>query len=232
MLLDNNARVGAFGPSSELNIPGKTVSVKTGTTNDLKDNWTFGFTPDYLVATWVGNNDSTPMSYVASGITGASPIWNDIMKVVLKGIPDHFPTQPDGVVSQAVCNINGLLPTPESPCETRTEYFIENHLPPTNISSRKQIWIRRDTKTPLQPGENVIDLDLEEHTVLSDPFFQDYCLDCNYPQETKANPNNPSEQIPTGKIQYPTVNINYDIFRVSPPKPDLWTKNNQNQTTN
>lgn len=234
ILLDNNARIGAFGSSSQLVIPGKTVSVKTGTTNDLKDNWTIGFTPDYLVATWVGNNDNTSMSYVASGVTGASPIWNDLMRLVLKGQPDHFPAQPKGVVSQAVCTVSGLMPTAENPCDTRTEYFIEGHYPPPNQTTRKQIWIRRDTKTPLQPGENVIDLDLEEHTVLSDPFYKDYCLDCQYPQETQPDPNNPAQTIPTGKIQYPTVNVNYDLFRSSPPKPDLWINSilSQNPPTN
>ena len=72
ILSDNNARSGAFGANSVLNVPGKTVSVKTGTTNNLRDNWTIGYTPTRLVATWVGNNDNSPMSYVASGVTGAS----------------------------------------------------------------------------------------------------------------------------------------------------------------
>ena len=79
ILSDNNARMLEFGPSSELKIPDKTVSVKTGTTNDLRDNWTIGYTPSFVVSTWVGNNDNEPMNGLASGITGAAPIWNTIM---------------------------------------------------------------------------------------------------------------------------------------------------------
>src|SRR6185369_15832502 len=57
IMQDNNARQAAFGPRSKLVIPNQIVSVKTGTTNDLKDNWTVGFTPEFMVVVWVGNND-------------------------------------------------------------------------------------------------------------------------------------------------------------------------------
>ncbi len=207
ILLDNNARVGAFGPNSQLVIPGKTVSVKTGTTNDLRDNWTIGYTPDFLVATWVGNNDNTPMSYVASGVTGASPIWNKIMRRVLNGQKDHFPTQPEGVVSKSICNTTGLVPTNENPCETRNELFIKDIFPPNNIPSQKQIWVRRSDKYPLLPGDATVDLDLEQHLVFSDPFVKEFCLDCQYPLDDK------------GQVSYPVTNINFDTFRLNPPKP-------------
>lgn len=83
ILSDNQARSSAFGFNSVLNIKNQKVSVKTGTSNDLKDNWTIGYNNKYLVATWVGNNDSTPMSNIASGITGASPIWSKIFQALL-----------------------------------------------------------------------------------------------------------------------------------------------------
>jgi len=84
-LKDNKARSPAFGLNSTLVIPGHPeVAVKTGTSNNLRDNLTIGFNQDYLVAVWVGNNDNSPMSRVASGITGASSIWNKIMRTVLK----------------------------------------------------------------------------------------------------------------------------------------------------
>jgi 1A family penicillin-binding protein len=85
ILSDNQARVTAFGPGSQLEIPGYKASVKTGTTNELKDNWTIGYTPEYLVSVWVGNNDNTPMNpYLTSGITGAAPIWHRVMEYLLK----------------------------------------------------------------------------------------------------------------------------------------------------
>lgn len=94
-LSDDNARAPIFGLGSKLKIPGKTVAVKTGTTNNLKDNWCIGWTPEIMVAAWVGNNDSSPMSWVASGISGATPIWNRIITNLLKNkkdVPWPIPT--------------------------------------------------------------------------------------------------------------------------------------------
>ena len=85
ILSDNNARIDEFGPNSYLNIPGKTVSVKTGTTDDKRDNWAIGYTKSITVGVWVGNNDNSKMNpKIASGATGASPIWYRIMVSVLK----------------------------------------------------------------------------------------------------------------------------------------------------
>ncbi len=112
ILADNNARSAAFGPNSVLHIPGRTVSVKTGTTDNKRDNWTDGFTRDYVVIVWVGNNDNQPMSpTLASGITGAAPIWNNIMKDLLAKKPDNKPTPPAEVVKKT--------------CFGKPEYFVK-----------------------------------------------------------------------------------------------------------
>ena len=202
ILADNGARSAAFGPSSQLVIPGHTVSVKTGTTNDLKDNWTVGYTPDYLAATWVGNNDNSSMSYVASGVTGASSIWNNIMKKVLKGQKDKPLVKPEGATNYQVCNLTGLLAQAENQCESHSEYFINGILPPGQDSApiKKQVWVRRSDKFPILPGDETVDRDLEEHTVISDPFSKDFCLDCNYPRDEKGN------------INWPQTNINYTPY--------------------
>ena len=103
ILSDNFGRQWAFGPQSALVIPGYQVAVKTGTTNDKKDNWTIGYTPDFLVAVWVGNNDNTPMNpYLTSGITGAAPIWNRIMSFVLKKYSsgNRWFTKPDDITER------------------------------------------------------------------------------------------------------------------------------------
>ena len=100
ILADNSARQSAFGPNSALVIPGKTVAVKTGTTNDKRDNWTAGYTPSFAAVVWVGNNDNTPMNpYLTSGITGAAPIWHDIMVELLKDRTDEVPPKPTTIVS-------------------------------------------------------------------------------------------------------------------------------------
>lgn len=85
ILSDNVARQAAFGRGSALEIPGYKVAVKTGTTDSKKDNWTVGYTPEFVVTVWVGNNDNTPMNQqLASGITGAAPVWNRVMTYLLK----------------------------------------------------------------------------------------------------------------------------------------------------
>ncbi|MBI5620124.1 transglycosylase domain-containing protein, partial [Candidatus Gottesmanbacteria bacterium] len=117
ILSDNAARTAAFGANSSLVVSGKTVSVKTGTSNDKRDNWTIGYTPSYVVTVWVGNNNNSPMDpYLTSGVTGASPIWHDIMAELLKDRSDEVLPKPDSVV--------GL------PCYFgRVEYFIRGTEP-------------------------------------------------------------------------------------------------------
>ncbi len=107
ILSDNVARTPAFGALSTLHIPNQEVAVKTGTTNSMRDNWTVGYTSNRVVAVWVGNNDNTPMSYVASGITGASPIWNEIMRTQLSADSPHVFAIPPGLVKVASCNGSG-----------------------------------------------------------------------------------------------------------------------------
>lgn len=102
ILSDNFARREEFGVNSALEIPGYKVAVKTGTTDEKKDNWTIGYTPNSLVTVWVGNNDNTPMNqYLASGITGAAPIWNRVMTYLLKEKDGAgWYTMPDSVVQK------------------------------------------------------------------------------------------------------------------------------------
>lgn len=127
ILSDNVARTPAFGPRSDLNIAGSAVAVKTGTTNNLRDNWTIGFTPTRLVAVWVGNNDNTPMSYVASGVTGASPIWRHIMDTLLKNNPNASFTPPSDLIKVNVCTITGELAC--NGCPSKFEYFLPGKAP-------------------------------------------------------------------------------------------------------
>ncbi|MDP3758653.1 MAG: penicillin-binding transpeptidase domain-containing protein, partial [Candidatus Daviesbacteria bacterium] len=107
ILSDNGARTAAFGSNSVLNVPGKTVAVKTGTTDEKRDNWTIGYTPSVAVGVWVGNNDNSVMSpVVASGVTGASPIWNKIMQAALKDKQNEPFERPSNVVQS---EIDGLM---------------------------------------------------------------------------------------------------------------------------
>ncbi len=99
ILKDNHARSGEFGLNSYLVIKNHPeIAVKTGTSNNLRDNLTAGFNQDYLVVTWVGNNDNSPMSRIASGVTGASPIWNKIMSSLLSDKSSIDWKIPEGLV--------------------------------------------------------------------------------------------------------------------------------------
>lgn len=183
ILSDNNARSAAFGTNSVLNVPGKTVSVKTGTTNNLRDNWTIGYTPNLLVATWVGNNDNSSMSYVASGVTGASPIWQKIMKYALKDVKTPGLEKPDGIVGASVCSNSGTLPSAESPCDTRYEYFLEDTIPTVSGISQRELFVNKTTHHPPNNEAEFAEVEPKTQTVASDPFVKDYCIDCeSYPE--------------------------------------------------
>lgn len=128
ILADNGARTMAFGSNSVLNIPGKTVAVKTGTTDQKRDNWAIGYTPSYVVGVWVGNNDNTVMSpTIASGVTGASPIWNKLMQAVLAGKKNEPFKKPENVNQQEVDAL--MTGRPHSGSPTRKEYFISGSEP-------------------------------------------------------------------------------------------------------
>lgn len=126
ILLDNNARSLTFGTNSYLNIRGRTVAAKTGTTDDRKDNWTIGWTPGMLVLSWVGNNNNKPMR-IASGVTGAAPIWRRIMLESLKDTQNEEFKVPQNVVSVSVDSLGGGLPVDGQ--ATRSEYFIKGTEP-------------------------------------------------------------------------------------------------------
>ena len=136
ILADNSARAPAFGVNSVLNIRSAKVAVKTGTSNDLRDNWTIGFTQDFLVATWVGNNNNEPMSRVASGITGASPIWAKIFNKILEKNPQPREiTKPENLISVPVCTLTGTLSC--EGCPARYEYFVKGSEPKTHCDPQK-----------------------------------------------------------------------------------------------
>ena len=134
VLVDQKARNETFGARNVLNIEG--VGAKTGTTNDFRDNWTFGFNQDYTVGVWVGNNDNTPMGKVVSGITGAAPIWNKIIsylttsqnRIVLENL------KPAGIISLNVCPGSNTLAC--GGC-AQAEYYISGTEPTKHCAPPK-----------------------------------------------------------------------------------------------
>jgi len=151
ILSDNNARMDIFGPNSYLNVPGKTVAVKTGTTDDKRDNWAIGFTKSITVGVWVGNNDNSAMNpKIASGATGASPIWYQLMRQLLAikkdkqfKYSDGIMEKPDKVKAQTIDAYLGGLPKDGYP--TRSEYYIEGEEPKDISPFYKKLKISKAT---------------------------------------------------------------------------------------
>ncbi|NOY15069.1 MAG: PBP1A family penicillin-binding protein [bacterium] len=127
ILSDNTARLLTFGRRSAIYIAKHQVAVKTGTTNDKRDNWTIGWTPKVLVGVWVGNNDNSSMKRIASGVTGAAPIWRRIILEKLKDLPVQQFEKPDEVVEKEVDVISGY-PAHDG-FLSRKDYFIKGTEP-------------------------------------------------------------------------------------------------------
>ena len=198
MLSDDNARTPMFGAQSQLFIPNHKVAVKTGTTDHPggpRDNWTIGYTPSYLIVSWVGNNDNTPMNpWLVSGVTGAAPIWNKITSFVLKDQPDEFWQQPENIVTAGTCTWERVpkegLPEEEQQtdqpkeCYGRQELFIKGTEAKQSVVwiEKKGVWIDKETNRPPEEGKTD-NLELQEHLVGFDPFFKEYCLTCSHEGE-------------------------------------------------
>ena len=154
------------------------VSVKTGTTDAKKDNWTIGYTPNFMVTVWVGNNDNTPMNQaLASGVTGAAPIWNGVMTKVLEGQPILYPVKPEGVVGRRVCKDGRLEGADGGACgDTEYEYFkVGTENVRTARVSTGKVWVNKDTDKQAKQGDE--NTEEREKTVMKD-MFSDGCLDC------------------------------------------------------
>ena len=190
ILADNGARTPEFGSNSPLYIKGYNVSVKTGTTNDYRDNWTFGYTPSYVVGTWVGNNDNKPLQGVSSGITGAAPIWHQIMATLIKGKPVESLSKPDNVVGATICATSGLLPEPAgSPyvCPTRFEYFVKGTVPRTVDPGLKKVFVDKTTQA-LAPAGKTDNVEEKDEAIVTDPTGDSYCVTCPQPQDPTPTP--------------------------------------------
>jgi penicillin-binding protein 1C len=163
ILSDDSARITGFGAESTLKLD-RTAAVKTGTTTNFHDNWTIGYTPDLLVGVWVGNSGYEAMHNV-TGLTGAAPIWHEVMRGLLQGHPDRPFERPDGLAQAEVCDLSGLLPAAACP-HTRLEWFIAGTNPTQADTFHQQVWIDMLTNslandaTPMERRKSIAVLDL------------------------------------------------------------------------
>jgi 1A family penicillin-binding protein len=121
ILSDREVRIPTFGTPNALELS-RTAAAKTGTTDDYRDAWTIGYTPDLVTGVWVGNSRGEPMKRVF-GSRGAAPIWHDFMEQALRDTPVHEFTVPDGLVTVEICPVSGKLHTDKCPA-ARKEIFV------------------------------------------------------------------------------------------------------------
>ncbi|MGH2370650.1 MAG: transglycosylase domain-containing protein, partial [Chloroflexota bacterium] len=127
ILSDNEARTPGFGSNSPLRLS-RPAAVKTGTTDDFKDNWTVGYTSQLVTGVWVGNADGVPMRGT-TGLTGAAPIWHDFMEFALKPLPVDPLSPPPGLQRVAVGRESGKLWTEGCPEPKLEDFFVAGTAP-------------------------------------------------------------------------------------------------------
>jgi len=115
ILADRGARSTTFGLKNELATTFWSA-VKTGTSKDMRDNWCIGYSDRYTVGVWVGNFDGQAM-WDVSGVTGAAPVWRDVMDYLHHGQPGRAPAAPAGVIKRQVAYQPALEPA-------RAEWFL------------------------------------------------------------------------------------------------------------
>ncbi len=175
VLSDNDARTPAFGPNSLLNLD-RPAAVKTGTTNDFRDNLTIGYTPQLVTGVWVGNADNSPMRDI-SGVTGAGPIWHQFMTFALaEELPLAF-APPPGVRLYDVCTDTGTSPNVACPARQQ-RIFAEDRppLPPT-FDLWQRIRIDRNSgqlASDLTPGDAVEERDYKVYPAQYRQWAEEY----------------------------------------------------------
>lgn len=183
IMSDNKARAPMFG--NALTINGKQVAVKTGTTDDSRDAWTIGYTPDVAVGVWVGNNDNEIM--YSGGSDMAGPIWRN---VITKAIGSDSPafSRPSGISEVMVC-ADGSRATRQG-VGVRTEVFLSSSLPKGNCTPAQQP--REEVKQPEPEPEKIEKPEKEE--VETEP------IEPEEPEEVPeepAEPEQPPEETPS-----------------------------------
>ncbi len=141
VLADNNARAATFGARSPLQLGVRPVAAKTGTSQDFRDGWTYGYTPSLVTGVWTGNNDNSPMKNNSDGVVTAGPIWNTFMRKALEGTPIEQFTNPEVVEPSPNGIINGNIPEVKGKWveETQTLYTLDCPIDAGQIRTFKEL---------------------------------------------------------------------------------------------
>ncbi len=208
ILSDEKAKLPAFSECNPLRFPFE-CATKTGTSKDFRDNWVVGYTTEWVVGVWVGNFDATPMEGV-SGITGAGPIFREVMLVLSEsGAPEPF-AEPLGLVHLRVCPRSGELVGPNCP-----SYIEEIYLPgtePTDPCSVHRLYLvdERDglLADEITPSEFVQERAYEVYPLRYHSWMRDHGIPL--PIGRDAGPLIEGDQL---SVSFPD---NGDVFKIDP----------------
>jgi len=143
ILSDRQARWRAMGLNSALELSNdRPAAAKTGTTNDFRDAWTIGYTPQLAIGVWMGNFDNSEMRNLP-GLRGAAPIWHAVMEYALQDEESVPFVRPDGLIERPVCALSGKLPTEH--CPTVNELFIPGTEPTEHCHIHQAFQVNRET---------------------------------------------------------------------------------------
>jgi len=182
ILSDNEARAPIFGRNSALKLS-RPAAAKTGTTNDYRDAWTIGYTPDLVAGVWVGNADNSKMGQVA-GSRGAAPVWHNFMEKALEGQPATPFVRPQGIDEIEISADSGSLPGAACPPDRRRREIFAAGQGPHGPEADFHQWVRIDTTTGARATEYCPANVVEERTfiVLPGAEGQKWAADHGLPQ--------------------------------------------------
>jgi membrane carboxypeptidase/penicillin-binding protein PbpC len=180
ILSDNAARQYIFGPGNIMELPdNRPAAVKTGTSNEWRDSWAIGYTPDVTVGVWVGNSDNAPMQEVA-GVNGAGTIWRAIMEAYHQSRTVQPFARPAGIDTVAICADTGALAGDACPNHI-DELFIAGTEPKTSDVAFKQARVAGDGSC-LAASYTPPDQVRERTFILYPPEFRAWAVAAGIPQ--------------------------------------------------
>jgi 1A family penicillin-binding protein len=160
VLSDNTARLPLNGPGAATDFPDREVALKTGTTNDYRDAWVIGYTPQIVVGVWAGNNDNTPMTHQISGLI-AAPMWRAFMNIELASLPAVSFERPDPIDPTIKPVLRGIWQGDETYTIDKDSGLLATDLTPTDLREEIAIpdihnilyWVDRSDPTGAPPTD-------------------------------------------------------------------------------
>lgn len=199
ILADPMARIRGFGLRTPFRFPFP-VAVKTGTSNNWRDNWTVGYTPQLTVGVWVGNFDGRPMHNV-SGVSGAGPIFRDVMLAVMEGRQvRRFESDVAIVTLNTICPLSGKLAGPHCP-HKMVEHYIPGTEPTESCDFHRLIPI--DRRNGLLAGDDCPERHLQKSSFASyPPRYAEWVAQRHLRQApTRFSPLCPNKHLARGSLQ-------------------------------